>query len=229
MIWTQTQSHLNSSSMTETYFNNASGADIVLELVKAIHQNKDYLSEIDGKIGDGDHGINMNKGFVMAGEKITSDMSFSSAMKLLGDTLLMEIGGSMGPIYGTFFRKSAKTIKDYQEIDAPTFALMLRNALDGIQDIGGAKEGDKTLIDCFAPSLRAFENSIKGGADFASALKAASNAAEEGKDSTKDMMAKVGRASRLGERSIGVLDAGSVSCCIILTTLYQAIAERLVG
>lgn len=215
--------------MTGIYFNNDSGADIVLELVKAIHQNKDYLSEIDGKIGDGDHGINMNKGFVMAGERITPDMSFSSALKLLGDTLLMEIGGSMGPIYGTFFRKSAKTVKDYNVIDAQLFCLMLKNALDGIQDIGGAKEGDKTLVDCFAPSLRAFENAVKGGENFASALEVASKAAEEGKDATKDMMAKVGRASRLGERSIGVLDAGSVSCCIILTTLYRAIAERLVG
>ena len=213
--------------MAKSSFDNNGGAWIVGDLVKAIHDNKDYLSEIDGKIGDGDHGINMNKGFVMAGELLSPDMDLSSAMKVLGDTLLNEIGGSMGPIYGTFFRKSAKTLKAAGQIDAKLFSQMLHNALDGITDIGGAKEGDKTLIDCLAPSIRAFDAEWDSSKDFVKALQSASEAVEKGKEATRGMMARVGRASRLGERSIGVLDAGSASCCIILTTLYEAVGQAL--
>ena len=85
-------------------FSNKGNASIVMDIIDAIKSNKNYLSDIDGLIGDGDHGINMNKGFSIAGQRISDDETFSSAMKILGDTLLLEIGGSMGPIYGTFFR-----------------------------------------------------------------------------------------------------------------------------
>lgn len=213
--------------MARQSFSNAGSWWLVKNLVTTIQDNKGYLSDVDGLIGDGDHGINMNKGFTMAGEQLTDDMSFDVAIKLLGDTLLNEIGGSMGPIYGTFFRKMAKCCRGKSTIDAALFSQMLHSALEGIMDIGGAQEGDKTLVDCLSPAVRAFDSSLADVNDFCTALLYASEAAEKGKNATKDMMAKVGRASRLGERSIGVLDAGSVSCCLILKSLFTSIIKDL--
>ena len=204
-------------------FENINNSGIVLNLVKAIQENKEYLSEVDGLIGDGDHGINMNKGFTLAGQRITPDQSFSSALKILGDTLLMEIGGSMGPIYGTFFRKSASSVKALDSIDKLAFGKMLQKALDGIKEIGDARVGDKTLIDTLEPAVTAFNASCEAGKSFSEAIDAADEAALKGKDSTKDMIARIGRASRLGERSRGVLDAGATSCYIILHDMFNSV------
>ncbi len=208
-------------------FQNNHQAGIVMDIIAAIQANKVYLSDIDGQIGDGDHGINMNKGFTMAGEQITTEHSFAAAMKILGDTLLLEIGGSMGPIYGSFFRTCALTLKDCTEVNAPLFLSMLENALDSVKAMGGAKLGDKTLIDTLEPAVDAFRNEWMSRNDFRQALKAASEAAEAGKESTRNMVAQIGRAARLGNRSVGVLDAGATSCCIILQTMFNAITPLL--
>ena len=208
-------------------FYNDKNAGIIVNVIAAIQKNKTYLSDIDGQIGDGDHGINMNKGFSMAGEHIDAEQSFAFALKILGNTLLLEIGGSMGPIYGTFFRKCAAVIEDAVTIDASLFSQMLENALDGVKDIGGAKLGDKTLIDTMEPAVIAFKNRWSICGNFKDALASASAAAETGKESTRDMVAQIGRAARLGERSRGVLDAGATSCCIILITMFDAVALAL--
>jgi dihydroxyacetone kinase-like protein len=165
----------------------------------------------------------MSKGFSMAREQITDTDNFSSACKKLGDVLLFEIGGSMGPIYGTFFRSIASATKTHEKIDDPTMLIALERALEGIMNIGGAKVGDKTLVDTFFPAVEAF----KTGSDFITAIDKAVAAAEQGMNSTKDMVAKIGRAARLGERSAGVLDAGSVSCFIILKSLLEGIKQQL--
>jgi dihydroxyacetone kinase-like protein len=212
--------------MTQS-FKNREGAAIVTDIIKAVQDNKVYLSEIDGMIGDGDHGINMNKGFSMAGEAITPENSFSEAAKILGDTLLLEIGGSMGPIYGTLFRAFWSATRGTEKITPDVFENMLRRALDGIMDMGGAKSGDKTLVDTLEPAVNAFAQVGAAGGSFREALAASAVAAEQGKESTRGMIARVGRAARLGERSIGVLDAGAVSCCIILTTMFASVAERM--
>ena len=209
------------------YFENAGNAGIVLKIVEAIKSNKVYLSDIDGEIGDGDHGINMNKGFSMAEENITIDQSFSEAMKTVGDTLLLEIGGSMGPIYGTFFRVCAKTAKTHAEINATLFSEMLESAMNNVAEIGGAKVGDKTLIDTLHPAVSAFKTEIESGKSFSVALQEAEKAAETGKNSTKEMMAKIGRSARLGERSVGVLDAGATSCHIILKAMFEGVAATI--
>ncbi len=209
-------------------FANASAADIVLDLADQIIKNKAYLSEIDGKIGDGDHGVNMAKGFGLAAERIRGEnMSFATGLDTLGTVLMTEIGGSMGPLYGVMFTQFAETIEDKSKIDAETFADMLANGLEGIKAIGSAKVGDKTLLDALVPALEAFKAALAQGADFAKALDALSLAAEKGRDSTKDMMAKIGRASRLGERSIGVMDAGATSCALILVTMARNIKAKL--
>ncbi len=209
-------------------FRNAKSGDIVLSLADRIIENRAYLSEIDGKIGDGDHGVNMAKGFGMAAERVKgADMSLAEALDTLGTVLMTEIGGSMGPLYGVMFTQFAETIEKSDAIDAATFSTMLHNGLDGIQAIGSAKVGDKTLLDTLVPAISAFDTAVGSGKSFGEALQALVAAAEAGRDSTRDLVAKIGRASRLGERSLGVLDAGATSCALILKSLADGVETRL--
>ena len=211
-----------------TAFRNADGKVIVENLITTIHENAAYLSEIDGAIGDGDHGINMNKGFTLCEERLADkDVDFSTALNTLGRVLLMEIGGSMGPLYGTFFREMAKVSKEQETIDAQGFSEMLRAAITGIQSLSKAKVGDKTLMDTLIPALERYDAALGEGKSFVDALQEMTAAAEAGKESTKDMVAKIGRASRLGERSRGVLDTGATSCWLILRSMATTITGLL--
>jgi dihydroxyacetone kinase-like protein len=206
---------------------NAEGKPVLLKMVAAIQQNKDYLGEVDGLIGDGDHGMNMNKGFTMFADQIADkDISFTDGLDELGDLLFSKIGGSMGPIYGTIFSSMAEAGEDLEEIDAASLAKMIDAGLNELHDIVEAQVGDKTLIDTLAPANDAIQNAVKEGKSTAHALKEMKAAAEAGRDSTKDLVAKFGRSSRLGERSRGVLDAGAVSCCIILCAMADGILEQ---
>jgi dihydroxyacetone kinase phosphoprotein-dependent L subunit len=205
---------------------NADGAGIVAELAEVIVTNKAYLSEIDGLIGDGDHGVNMAKGFSRAVERTTGkEMTLGEGLGELADVLLSEIGGSMGPLYGLMFTEMSEGASGKEVISAKDFAAMLRAGLEGVQGVGSAKVGDKTLIDCLLPAVEAFEAQ---GDDFPAAVAAMKRAAESGRDSTIDLVAKLGRSARLGERSRGVLDAGATSCCMILTALGDGAVKRLV-
>jgi dihydroxyacetone kinase-like protein len=205
-------------------FKNVAGKPVLLKMVAAIQQNKDYLGEVDGLIGDGDHGMNMNKGFTMFGEQIAAkDISFTAGLDELGTLLFSKIGGSMGPIYGTVFMDMATAGAD--EIDAKVLAKMLDTGLSGLCGIVEAKVGDKTLVDTLSPAKDALQKAADAGKDFAAALADMKAAAIAGRDSTKDLVAKFGRSSRLGERSRGVLDAGACSCCIILCAIADGIAE----
>ena len=199
---------------------------IVTDLASVIVANKAYLSEIDGLIGDGDHGINMAKGFGRAAERIAGrNLTLDEALSVLSDVLMTEIGGSMGPLYGFMFGNMARAIEGRQAIDAEGFGVMLRAGLQGVRSTGAAELGDKTLVDCLVPAISAYEATRPDG--FENALTAMAQAAEEGRDSTIDMVARLGRASRLGERSRGVLDAGATSCALILTKLADSVATRL--
>ena len=207
---------------------NSKSVFIVNNLIATIQANKVYLGEIDGAIGDGDHGINMNKGFTLCKERIEGkDIGLSEGLKILGRVLLTEIGGSMGPLYGTFFIEMSKVIKEKEEIDKVAFKEMLKAAMNSIATLGKAKLGDKTLMDTLIPAEEAFEKALLEEKGFQEALEAMKIAAEAGKESTKDLVAKIGRASRLGERSRGVLDAGSVSCDLILQSMANSIITEL--
>ena len=209
-------------------FLNKDGRVIVDNLIVTIQENTAYLSEIDGAIGDGDHGINMNKGFTLCQERLEGkDVDVSTALNTLGRILLMEIGGSMGPLYGTFFREMAKACKGKDAINAQVFLEMLQAAIAGIQSLSQAKVGDKTLMDTLIPALTTYENALKAEKSFSDALQTMTAAAEAGKNSTKDMVAKIGRSSRLGERSRGVLDAGATSCWLILRSMATTITPLL--
>ncbi len=208
--------------------NNAKAGDIVLTIADRIIENRAYLSEIDGKIGDGDHGVNMAKGFNMAAERLKGHgLSLAASLDTLGTVLMTEIGGSMGPLYGVMFIEFAEKIEGVENIDAAAFSRMLHAGLEGIQSIGSAKVGDKTLLDTLVPAVEAFDAATASGKPFAQALDALVQAAEKGRDSTIDLVAKIGRASRLGARSLGVLDAGATSCAIILKELAHGARDRL--
>ena len=207
--------------------NSGAGA-LVQELADVIVENKAYLSEIDGKIGDGDHGVNMAKGFSRAAEKLKGDESFSSALQVLSNVLMMEIGGSMGPLYGMMFESVSTSLDEIDKIDSKAFAEALRLGMASIQDIGSASVGDKTLLDALAPAIEELENSVAADESFAAGLQRMKVAGEKGRDSTIDMVARIGRSSRLGERSRGVLDAGATSCSLILSTLAEGMTRRLV-
>lgn len=207
-------------------FNNADGKPVLLAMVKAIQENKAYLGEVDGLIGDGDHGMNMNKGFSLFEKRfIDKEFTFSEGLDNLGTILFSEIGGSMGPIYGTILCDAGETGDQFDEIGVAQLAQMLRAGLTGLQEIVNAQVGDKTLVDTLSPAVESLELSSLKGESLPVALANMQGAATRGRDSTKDLVAKFGRSSRLGERSRGVLDAGATSCCILLTAMAQAITE----
>lgn len=205
-------------------FLNKNGKSVLLKIVKAVQDNKAYLGEVDGLIGDGDHGMNMNKGFTVFAERFRDkEFTFTEGLFELGNILFSEIGGSMGPIYGTVLMDAADAGADIEKIGSEELGKMLQAGLDGLGEIVEARVGDKTLVDTLAPAVAA----LKGEPDLKAALAAMKDAAAKGRDSTKDLVAKYGRSSRLGERSRGVLDAGAVSCCIILTAMAEGIEEQL--
>ena len=204
------------------------GQGVLANLIDIIHSNSAYLSEIDGAIGDGDHGINMDKGFQRAGE-ILKGMNYdlSKGLEVLGTVLLEEIGGSMGPIYGTIFLEFSEGLRGKIGVDIILFGELLDGATRAVQELGGAELGDKTILDCLIPANLAFSGAAAQGKSFIEALKAMKTAAEEGKENTREMIARVGRASRLGERSKGVQDAGATSCNLILQSLGDSFIQQL--
>jgi phosphoenolpyruvate---glycerone phosphotransferase subunit DhaL len=209
-------------------FRESEGKKIVEDLVTVIRENKGYLSEIDGAIGDGDHGINMSKGFTLAWERMKEeDIGLRDGLKTLGQTLVNDIGGSMGPLYGQFYRKMARSLKEVEEVDAAAFGGMMEAAYGAIRELGDAKVGDKTLVDTLDPAVKAYNDSLATGKTFSEALDAMVAAAEKGKNSTDGMVAKIGRSSRLGERSRKGLDAGAVSCFLMLQTMAESMKRLL--
>ena len=209
-------------------FSNKEGALVVDRMISAIQENKQYLSDIDGAIADGDHGINMNKGFTMTREALEKDPGdLSHGLLTLAKVLMMRIGGSMGPLYGKTFKTMGKTLAGSEEIDAELFSQALEGARESMRALSPAKVGDKTLVDALYPAIDAFKSSLESGSGFEEALKAMKKAAEEGRDATEDMVAKLGRSSRLGERSRGVIDAGAASCALLLGVMADTIFEIL--
>ena len=199
---------------------------VVLDLIEVINENRAYLSEIDGAIGDGDHGINMSKGFSQCRDALLAKPELpglAEGLDTLAMTLLEGIGGSMGPLYGSFFMGLAETLAGKTTLDAALFGEALANGVAGVETVGSAKVGDKTLMDTLVPARDAYLAAQATGADFSAALSAMISAAEAGWKSTKDLQARIGRSARLGERSIGVLDAGATSCFLILRTMGNSL------
>ena len=204
------------------------GSLIVDNLIVAIQVNKQYLSDIDGAIGDGDHGINMNKGFMLCREALEKEPGdLIHSLNTLSKILIMKIGGSMGPLYGKFFKAMAISLDGKSVISKFDFLMALENVILEIGKISSAKPGDKTLMDTLVPAVGSFKKAVEEDKSFKESLEIMVKSARTGRDSTKDMIALIGRASRLGERSRGVLDAGAASCFIILDTMAESVKQLL--
>jgi dihydroxyacetone kinase-like protein len=190
----------------------------------SITDNEELLTRLDAAIGDADHGANMARGMKAVVGKLDegADAEPSALLKRVGMTLVSTVGGASGPLYGTFFLRMAASAGDATELDGARLAAALRAGLDGIVARGKAEAGDKTMIDALAPAVDALDAAL-GGEELAGALRAAASAAAAGRDATTPMQARKGRASYLGERSIGHQDPGATS----LTLLVEAAAATL--
>ena len=191
-----------------------------------IENEKEYLSELDGAIGDGDHGVNMAKCFREVKKKLAENTAedIGTLFKDVGMVVLNSVGGAMGALYGTFFLKLSQESAGKGEVNLSDLVKIFQTGEQGILDIGKANPGDKTLIDTLSPAVRAIEAAEKEGKPLAGALADFEEAAKQGMESTREMLAKIGRASRLGERTIGHQDAGATSCYFILRSLASAVS-----
>ena len=198
-----------------------------IELAAAdVAEQRDYLVDLDRAIGDGDHGENMDRGFKAAVEALGQSQSASVAevLKTVAKTLMSTVGGAAGPLYGTAFLRASKAAGD-GELDGAGVAAVIAGALEGIQARGKATTGEKTMVDAWTPALEAARAAAESGSDPAAVLEAAATAAESGATATEPMRATKGRASYLGERSIGHLDPGAVSTSLILRAAVRAADE----
>jgi dihydroxyacetone kinase-like protein len=197
------------------------------KICEVVEEQKTYLSELDGAIGDGDHGVNMAKCFREVKKKLGTNQGkdLQSILKDVGMVVLNSVGGAMGALYGTFFLKLAQEAAGKSELRLGDLVRMLQVAEKGVLEIGKAKPGDKTLIDTLSPAVRSLEQAEKESKSLAEALADFQEAARKGMESTKDMVAKMGRASRLGERTVGHQDAGATSCYLILQALTKGLTQ----
>ena len=191
-----------------------------------IAEQRDYLVDLDRAIGDGDHGENMDRGFKAAVEALgqAQPASVAEVLKMVAKTLMSTVGGAAGPLYGTAFLRASKAAGD-GDLDGAGVAAVIAGALDGIQARGKATTGEKTMVDAWTPALEAARAAAESGSDPAAVLEAAATAAEAGAAATEPMRATKGRASYLGERSIGHLDPGAVSTSLILRAAVRAAGE----
>ena len=191
-----------------------------------IAEQRDYLVDLDRAIGDGDHGENMDRGFKAALEALgqAEPASVAEVLKTVAKTLMSTVGGAAGPLYGTAFLRASKAAGD-GELDAAGVAAIIEGALGGIQARGKATTGEKTMVDAWTPALDAARAAAESGADAVATLEAAATAAEAGAAATEPLRATKGRASYLGERSIGHLDPGAVSTSLILRAAARAAGE----
>lgn len=190
-----------------------------------MRDNKEYLTQLDAAIGDADHGINMARGFNKVVEKLpgVADKDIGNILKTIGMTLISSVGGASGPLYGTFFMRSGMTLAAKEELDDDDLFKMLKSGVDGILQRGRPQLEDKTMYDAWSPALEAMETALQNGQDTRSALAAAVAAAEQGMKNTIPLQARKGRASYLGERSIGHQDPGATSSYLMLKALLDTL------
>ena len=191
------------------------------QLAHVLHENRDYLTQLDSPIGDADHGINMDRGFKAVTDKLpgVANTDIGSILKTVGTTLVSTVGGASGPLYGTAFLRAGVASSGKHELFESDVVSMLEAALEGIKARGKAQVGEKTMVDALAPALVAAKEAEAEQLGLSQLLHNASEAAEQGMKATIPMLATKGRASYLGERSIGHQDPGATSSWLILKTL----------
>lgn len=192
-----------------------------------LEENKQYLTELDAAIGDADHGINMDRGFrkVMTQLPGVADKDIGSILKTTGMALISSVGGAGGPLYGTLFMRAGMAVDAKHELTDEDLAALLQAAVEGVVQRGKAALGDKTMVDALSPASEAFKQALEKDTDTVKALGQAVAAAEKGMKDTIPMLAKKGRASYLGERSIGHQDPGATSSHLILKALLDVASQ----
>lgn len=183
-------------------------------------ENRQYLTQLDSSIGDADHGINMDRGFKKALEKLpeVEDKDIGAILKMVGMTLVSTVGGAAGPLYGTLYMRAGMTADGKMELSPQEVTAMFEAGLQGVIQRGKAELGDKTMVDAMTPAVEAMKAALNGGGSLAEALQKACDAAQQGMEATIPMLAKKGRASYLGERSIGHQDPGATSTYLMFKT-----------
>jgi dihydroxyacetone kinase-like protein len=198
----------------------------IREYARVIGENAQFLTDLDAAIGDADHGINMDRGMTAVisalDEGAPADMS--ALCKQVGMTLVKSVGGASGPLYGTFFLRMAGAFGAGESVDAVDFAKALRAGVEGVVQRGRAEAGDKTMFDALSPALDALDAALASGSGLAAALADATVAAEKGRDATESMVARKGRASYLGQRSVGHVDPGATSSAMLIAAAASAFA-----
>ncbi len=195
----------------------------------AIREQRDYLTQLDAAIGDADHGANMDRGFAAVVERLDGEASSEPPGKLLltaGSTLVSTVGGASGPLWGTALRRAGRVLGETEAFGPEELVAALDAALTGVVELGAASEGEKTMVDALAPAVRVLRERVETGAGLAEALAAAREAGEEGMRATVPLQARKGRASYLGERSIGHQDPGATSTALILAALERSAAAE---
>jgi len=198
------------------------------QIADVIRENRTYLTQLDSDIGDADHGINMDRGFSAVRDKFPAmaTMDMATQLKTVGTTLVSTVGGASGPLYGTAFLRAGGAVAGKQELTSADIVAMLEAFLGGIVARGKAQPGEKTMVDALTPALSAAKQALNEGASLAEITRRAHVAAEEGVKATIPMLATKGRASYLGERSIGHQDPGATSSWLILQCLEEVCRDK---
>lgn len=189
--------------------------------------NKDYLTQLDSPIGDADHGVNMSRGFNKVLERLPglAGQDIGAILQAASQALISGVGGASGPLYGTFFKRAAAASQSLETLTGEELLKLLRAGVDGIAQRGRAQVGDKTMLDAWSPALAALQANLADGGDTVAGLRAAVAAAEQGMAATIPLQARKGRASYLGERSIGHQDPGATSSYLMLKALLETLED----
>jgi phosphoenolpyruvate---glycerone phosphotransferase subunit DhaL len=214
--------------LTEATLQSATIAAWMAEIGATVRAQRDHLTQLDAAIGDGDHGTNMVRGFDAVEKALAGRGEDAPGHVLItcGKTLVSTVGGASGPLWGSALRRAGRSLGDAPEIDGAQLAGALEAALAAIKELGAAEVGDKTIVDALQPAATALQTALGAGEPLVGALEAAAAAADEGALATVPLQARKGRASYLGERSIGHQDPGATSTALIMRALVRAVARQ---
>jgi len=198
---------------------------IIAHMADKIEENRDYLSELDAAIGDGDHGVSMVKSFRAVREEVERlrGKDIGTILRGVAMALISAVGGAMGPLFGTAFLRASQIAAGKQEIDLTDLVNMFEAAEAGVRERGKANVGDKTMLDAIHPAVVAIKEAAAKGSSLLAAVERSVAGAEAGMKSTIPLVSKVGRSSRLGERTLGHQDPGATSCYLLLKAFYEAL------
>jgi dihydroxyacetone kinase-like protein len=199
------------------------------EIAATVSAQRDYLTQLDAAIGDGDHGTNMDRGFGAVQKALAeqgTDVPPGRLLIVAGKTLVSSVGGASGPLWGSAFRHAGRTLGDAAEWDAAQLLDALEAARDGVVELGAAAPGDKTMVDALTPAVDAMRAELDAGASLADVVAAGARAAEEGAGATVPLQARKGRASYLGERSVGHQDPGATSVALVMQALERTVTRE---